>query len=188
MQKATVNKTLNPIKKLTLSAVLCALSLVLMSTIRFPIFPNATFYEMEFADVPILICSGILGPVYSIISLLVVCTIQTLVFSSGSGIIGFFMHFLSSGLMIIVVWILRNCIKGLKGVIISDILGVIVLTLVMIPMNMWMVSEYMKVSVSVFFESFLVVCVLFNLIKATCNLTIYSVIEKPVKKLFDRLR
>ncbi len=98
------------------------------------------------------------------------------------------MHFLSSGLMIIVVWILRNCIKGLKGVIISDIVGVIVLTLVMIPMNMWMVSEFMKVSVSVFFESFLVVCVLFNLIKATCNLTIYSVIEKPVKKLFDRLR
>ena len=46
--------------KLTTTAVLAALSIVLMFMIRFPIFPAAAFYEMEFADVPILVCSAVL--------------------------------------------------------------------------------------------------------------------------------
>ncbi len=185
---AQKNKSIKPIKKLTLSAVLCALSLVLMSTIRFPIFPSAAFYEMEFADVPILICSTVLGPGYSIVSLFIVCLVQTLFFSSGSTWIGFMMHFVSSGLMILVVWILRNCIKGLKGVIISDIVGVVVLTLVMIPLNMLMVTEFLHAPISVFFEQILVVCILFNIIKSTCNLTVFSLVETPLKKVFQKLR
>ena len=63
------------LQRLTIAAVLSALSLVLMATVRFPIFPSAPFYEMEFSDVPILICSGLLGPVYSIVALFIVCLI-----------------------------------------------------------------------------------------------------------------
>ena len=174
------------LQRLTLAAVLSALSLVLMATIRFPIFPSAPFYEMEFSDVPILVCSGLLGPVYAIISLFIVCLIQTLFFSSSSGFIGFVMHFVSSGLMILVVYLLRKHIKGFKGIVLSDICGVIVMTLVMIPMNMWLVSEFMNIDAKGFVEGFLWVCIGFNLIKATTNVTIYTILapEKIFKKLF----
>lgn len=174
------------LQRLTLAAVLSALSLVLMATIRFPIFPSAPFYEMEFSDVPILVCSGLLGPVYSTVSLFIVCLIQTLFFSSSSGFIGFVMHFVSSSLMIIVVYLIRKAVKGFRGIILSDICGVIVMTLVMIPMNMWLVSEFMNIDAKGFIDGFLWVCVGFNLIKATANVTIYTLLapEKLFKKLF----
>ncbi len=175
------------LQRLTTAAVLAALSLVLMATIRFPIFPNAAFYEMEFSDVPLLLSSTLLGPVYSILSLLVVCIIQAVTVSSGSGFIGFVMHFVSSSLTILVVWFVRKKLPGLKGVIVSGVLGVIVMTLIMIPMNMWMVSEFMGINVKGFVDGFLAVCVGFNLIKSTVNITIYSVLSPIVVKEFKKL-
>lgn len=175
------------LQRLTTAGVLAALSLVLMATVRFPIFPSAPFYEMEFSDVPILLCSSILGPVYSLITLFIVCLIQTLFFSSSSGIIGFVMHLVSSGLTILVVWFIRRKLNGIKGVLISDVLGVIVMTLIMIPMNMWMVSEFMGIDVKGFINGFLAVCIGFNLIKASVNLTIYSLISPIITKEFNKL-
>ena len=109
------------LQRLTTAGVLAALSLVLMVTIRFPIFPSAPFYEMEFADVPILVCSAVLGPVYALVSLFVVCLVQTLTVSASSGIIGFLMHFLSSGLMILTLYFIKKKISGIKGAIVSGI-------------------------------------------------------------------
>ena len=158
---------------------------MLMVTIRFPLF--TPFYEMEFSDVPILLCSSLLGPVFSIVTLFVVCLIQATTVSASSGIIGFFMHFVSSSLTILVVWFIRKKIEGLKGVLISNVLGVIVMTLIMIPMNMWMVSKFMGIDVQGFINGFLAVCVGFNLIKATANLTIYSLISPIICKEFNKL-
>ena len=175
------------IRRITICAVLSALSLVLMITIRFPIFPSAAFYEMEFSDVPILICSGLFGPVYAIVSLFFVCLIQALTVSAASGFIGFVMHFLSSGLMIITLYYLRKAIKGIKGVILSSILGIVVMTLVMIPMNMWLVGEFMGIDIKGFVEGFLAVCIGFNLIKASLNVTIYNLISPVVNKEFAKI-
>ena len=81
------------------------------------------------------------------------------------------------------------CFLSLKGicVLISNVLGVIVMTLVMIPMNMWMVSKFMGIDVQGFINGFLAVCVGFNLIKATVNLTIYSLISPIIYKEFNKL-
>ncbi len=175
------------LQRLTTAGVLAALSLVLMITVRFPIFPSAPFYEMEFSDVPILLCSSLLGPIYSIITLFVVCLIQATTVSASSGIIGFFMHFVSSSLTILVVYFVRKKIDGVKGILISNLLGVIVMTLVMIPMNMWMVSEFMGINVQGFIKGFLAVCVAFNLVKSTVNLTLYSLISPIISKEFNKL-
>ena len=143
------------LQRLTTAGVLAALSLVLMVTVRFPIFPSAPFYEMEFADVPILVCSAVLGPVYALISLFVVCLVQTLTVSASSGIIGFLMHFLSSGLMILTLYFIKKKISGVKGAIVSGICGVIVVVLVMIPMNIWLTSVFMNLDFNAFIKGFL---------------------------------
>lgn len=181
------------LQKLTTAAVLAALSIVLMVTVRFPIFPATPFYEMEFADVPILICSWILGPVYALISLLVVCVIQTLTVSSGSGIIGFLMHFLSSGLLIIILSLfkvkIRDC-SGAKSIIlrvVSALVGVIAVILVMIPMNIWLTSEFMGLPASEFFKAFLGYCVGFNAIKAGANVLIYNLLSPQLNKVYKKL-
>ena len=181
------------LQKLTTAAVLAALSIVLMVTVRFPIFPATPFYEMEFADVPILICSWILGPVYALVSFLVVCVIQTLTVSSGSGIIGFLMHFLSSGLLIIILSLfkvkIRDC-SGAKSIIlrvVSALVGVIAVILVMIPMNIWLTSEFMGLPASEFFKAFLGYCVGFNAIKAGANVLIYNLLSPQLNKVYKKL-
>ena len=185
LKKKYTNK--QKLQRLTTAAVLSALSLVLMATIRFPIFPSMPFYEMEFSDVPILLCSSLLGPVYSIISLFIVCLIQTLFFSSSSGFIGFVMHFVSSGLMILVVYFISKKIKGIKGALISGASGAVVMTLVMIPMNIWLTSVFMNLDLNAFVSGFLAVCVAFNLIKSSSNLLIYNLLSPKLVKEYTKL-
>lgn len=178
------------LQRLTTAGILSALSIVLMVTVRFSVFPSAPFYEMEFSDVPILICASVLGPVYAIVSLFVVCLIQTLTVSASSGFIGFLMHFLSSGLMILVMYFIRKKISDVKGVVVSAILGVLTVIIVMIPMNMWLTSEFMNLAVTDFLTGFLGVCIAFNAIKAGSNIIIYNLfapkITKEYNKLFNR--
>ncbi len=188
MKKTYTNR--QKLQRLTTAGILVALSIVLMLTTRFSIFPQASFYVMEFADVPILLCSSILGPVYSLISLFVVCLIQATAINSDTHIIGFIMHFLSSGLMILIVYFIRKKLSGIKGVLISNISGVIVMTLIMIPLNVLMVGVLYKMPAGSFFDAYLWYCIGFNLIKASANLSIYSIIApkliKEYNKLFNR--
>lgn len=175
------------LQRLTISAVLAALSIVLMVTIRFSIFPSAPFYEMEFADVPILVCSTLFGPIYGLVTLFVVCLIQALTVSASSGIIGFLMHFLSSGLMILTIYLLRKKFSGLKGVLLSSLCGVIVVVIVMIPMNIWLASVFMHMDAMSFIKGFLGVCVAFNFIKAGANVLIYNIIAPTLMKEYKKI-
>ncbi len=175
------------LQRLTTAGVLAALSLVLMVTVRFPVFPSAPFYEMEFADVPILVCSAVLGPVYALVSLFVVCLVQTLTVSASSGIIGFLMHFLSSGLMILTLYFIKKKISGIKGSIISGICGVLVVIIVMIPMNIWLTSVFMNLEFSAFIKGFLGVCIAFNFIKAGANILTYNIISPVILKEYKKL-
>ena len=185
------NSSKQKLQRLTTAAVLSALSLVLMVTIRFPIFPAAPFYEMEFADVPILICSTVLGPCYSLASLLVVCTIQALTVSASSGIIGFLMHFLSSGLMILTIYFIRKLFKDkgnrVQGVIASSLVGIVAVVVVMIPMNIWLTSAFMNLSLDAFVKDILKVCVAFNMIKAGCNILLFDILSPQIIKAYKSI-
>ncbi len=175
------------IRRVTVTAVLSALSIVLMATVRFPLFPSAAFYEMEFSDIPILVCSGLFGPVYALISLFTVCLIQAITVSSASGIIGFLMHFLSSGFMVLVIWLYRKKVPGKKGIILSSLAGITVMTFVMVPMNMLMVRVFLNIDMMAFLNSYMLVCVGFNIIKSAINITVYNLIIPKLKKEFNKL-
>ena len=175
------------IRRITVTAVLSALSIVLMATVRFPLFPSAAFYEMEFSDIPILVCSGLFGPVYALISLFTVCLIQAITVSSASGIIGFFMHFLSSGFMVLVIWLYRKKVPGKKGIILSTLAGITVMTFVMVPMNMLMVRVFLNIDMMTFLNSYMLVCVGFNIIKSAINISVFNLIIPSLKKEFDKL-
>ena len=175
------------IRRITVTAVLSALSIVLMATIRFPLFPSAAFYEMEFSDIPILVCSGLFGPVYALISLFTVCLIQAITVSSASGIIGFLMHFLSSGFMVLVIWLYRKKVPGKKGVILSSLAGITIMTFIMVPMNMLMVRVFLNIDMMAFLNTYMLVCVGFNIIKSAINITVFNLIIPKLKKEFNKL-
>ncbi len=171
--------------KLTVAAVLTALSLVLMATLRFPVFTS--FYELEFSDFPILVCTFLLGPLYGIVSLFIVCLIQTLTVSSFSGIIGFIMHFVASGAMILTVYFIKSKFASVKGTVISSVLGALIMTLIMIPMNIWLTSVFMQLPASEFIKGYLGFCVAFNLLKSVLNIVIFYASFSTVGKLYNKL-
>lgn len=171
--------------KITTAAVLTAMSTVFALTVRFPLF--TAFYEMEFSDFPLLVCTFLLGPVYGILSLLAVCLIQALTVSASSGIIGFIMHFAASGAMLLTVYFTKKKIGGIKGTVISSVLGVAVMVAVMIPMNIWLTSVFMKLPASEFISGYLGVCAAFNFIKSASNILLFSLTFKTLEKSFKKL-
>lgn len=97
------------------------------------------------------------------------------------------MHFVSSGAMILIVYFIRKKLGGIKGAVISGVLGVAVMVLIMIPMNIWLTTVFMGLPVNEFVKGFLGVCIAFNLIKASANVLIFSLTFPTLKKQFEKL-
>ena len=89
-----MNKNL---KKLTVMAMLCAVSVVLVYFIHFPLFPAAPFLEYDPADIPILIGTFSFGPLAGFILTAVTSLIQGFTVSAASGVYGIIMHIISTG-------------------------------------------------------------------------------------------
>lgn len=179
------NSAFLKIEKMCVAGLLAALSFVLMLVLRFPLF--TAFYELEFSDFPLLVCACAVGPAYSICALLAVCFIQTLTVSTSSGIIGFVMHFVSSAAMILIVYFVKTKLGGIKGIIVSAICGVAVMTAIMIPMNFWLTTKFMALPIEEFIKGYLVVCVAFNVIKSLSNIILFNVTVHGISKQFDKV-
>ncbi len=173
------------LQRLTTAAVLTAMSIVLMLAPRFSLFTN--FYEMEFSDIPLLICASVLGPGYALASLFIVSLIQWLAISPQSLYIGFIMHVLSSGVMIIIMYFVRKHINGIKGVIVSSFLSIIAVVIVMIPMNIWLASVFMGSTAAEFLSTLLWACVAFNAVKAGSNVVIFNLLSPAILKAYNKL-
>ncbi len=169
------------VTKITVAGVLAAMG-VILAMLRFPIFPAVPFYEMEFSDFPVLISTFLCGPVYGLCTLTVVCLIQALTVSASSGIIGFIMHLAASGCMILAVYFIKKAFKSKGGVVVSAVSGALVMTLVMIPMNIWLTTVFMNLPPKEFMSAYLIYCVIFNLIKSISNIVIFYLILPLINK------
>ena len=173
------------IQRLTVAAVFTAISFILMLLFRIPLFTS--FYELEFSDFPLLMCAFVVSPVYSVLALFIVSILQMLTVSSFSGLIGFVMHFVSSVAMILLVYFVRKRINGIKGVIISAFAGILVMTAVMIPMNIWLASEFMQLPAKEFISGYIGVCIAFNVIKSLCNIVLFNILYPVILKQYNKL-
>ncbi len=182
---ASGNKIKNNVTKITVAGVLAAMG-VILTMLRFPIFPAVPFYEMEFSDFPVLISTFLCGPVYGILTLFIVCLVQALTVSASSGIIGFVMHFVASGCMILTVYFIRKAIKTKVGIVVSSASGAAVMTLVMIPMNIWLTTVFMNLPPKEFMSAYLIYCVIFNLIKSILNIVIFYIVFPLLNKQIKR--
>ena len=89
-------------------AVLTALSVVSVMVIHLPIVPAATFLEYDIADIFVLLAGLLLGPLPGLAVLLVTCLIQALTVSASSGVYGFVMHLVASGMLVLPASLIYN--------------------------------------------------------------------------------
>lgn len=173
------------LRKLTTMAILTAVSVVLVALIHFPIIPAAAFLEYDPADIAILICGFAFGPVAGICVTLVAAVIQGLTVSASSGIYGIIMHIIATSALVLTSSLIYKNNKTKKGALISVICGILAMTLVMIPANIFITPEFMGAPRQAVIQ-LLPAIILFNLIKAGINGFVTFIIYKKISHLIHR--
>ena len=174
-------KERNKTKKIVTLGMLCASSIVLMMTVRFPIFPSAAFLEYEPMDIPLLIAGFHFGPLAGFMTVVVSSLIQALTVSAGiGGWVGAIMHIISSGTLVVVSSLIYRKNKTISQAIIALMAGVLAMTMVMVPANLVMTTKFYGVPFETVSAMILPVIVPFNLIKAGVNSVLAFFVYKPV--------
>lgn len=162
-----------------------AISVVLMMLLRIPLIPTAPFLEYDMADIPIIIGTLLFGLPAGFIILLVVSIIQSFLFG-GNGFIGLIMHFISSGAFITCVALFYGRKQKFKSAIIGISIGIIAMTILMIPMNYIFTVNFYGIPKEVLDSLIWPAIVPFNLLKGIINgiaaLTIFSALQPFIKK------
>ena len=118
--------------KMTVTAMLSAVSAVLMFIeISVPIMPS--FIKLDISELPALLASFSLGPVYGVI----VCLIKNLVnltHTTSSGV-GELCNFLLGAVFVFTTGIVYNKMKNRKGALVGSLIGALVMAAMSLPIN-----------------------------------------------------
>ena len=166
--------------------MLTAVSIVLVTTIHLPLIPAAPFLEYDPADIPVMIGAMMLGPVPGLIILLAVCIIQALTVSASSGIIGFFMHFIASSVLVLVAAGIYSRKKTIINLIIGLVAGSVAMTVVMIPLNLIFTGIFMGAGTQAVVQMLIPAIIPFNLLKAGINSAITFAVFTPISHILKK--
>ena len=174
------------LRKLTAMGMLCAISVVLVWLIHFPIFPAAAFLEYDPADIPIFIGTFSFGPLAGLLLTVVTSIIQGTTVSAASGVYGIIMHTISTGSFCLASGLTYKKLHTKKGAAIALVVGTITMTLVMIPANLFITPYFMGAPVSVIKDLLLPAIIPFNFTKAAVNSGLTFFLYKRISKLWER--
>lgn len=172
-----------PIKKLTTSAMLTAVA-VILGFFSFPIFGQVAFLEYDLCDVVILITSFSLGPVYGVCSSVVVALIQGFLLDK-SGIFGFIMNIFSTVSFILPASLIYLKMKTKKGAVISLGVGSVAVIIVMTLFNYIITPVYMGLPDGAI-NAYIPFILLFNFVKAAANSVITFFLYKHIGKVIKK--
>ena len=174
-------------KRLVTLAMLIAISIVLMMLVRFPLFPAVPYLEYEPMDLPLLIAGFQFGWVSGLICVVLSALIQGFTVSAAiGGFVGVLMHIISSGTLVIVSSFIYKKNQTNKGLILAIVFGILAMTLVMIPANLIITTNFYGVPLDVVKGMLIPVIIPFNLLKAGINGALSFIVYKPLKKVLDK--
>ncbi len=168
------------IRKLTVMAMLVAISVILVSLVHFPLFPAAAFLEYDPADIPILIGAFTYGPWAGLLLTIAASAVQALTVSAQSGLYGFLMHVISTSILCITAGVIYRFHHTRKGAAIALACGTLAMGLGMMIANHFITPIFMSVPTAVVDSMLLPVFLPFNLLKAGINSIITFLIYKTV--------
>ena len=169
-------------RRLCVSGMLIALSIVSVMIVRLPIFPAVSFLEYDPADIFIFLGTFLYGPTVGILLTVATALLQGFTVSASSGVYGVIMHILSTGSYVIVAGITYSRQRTLNGAIISMVLGTAISLIVMFLANLIVTPIFMGVSVEVVW-SLMIWILLFNIVKPLINSIITFALYKGVGRL-----
>jgi riboflavin transporter FmnP len=191
------NSLRNHINKLSLAGIISGISMVLVLP-SFSVFPAASFLEYNPSDIPIVIASFTMGPLWGILISIVVSAIQALTISAKSGMYGFLMHVSATCIFAFVSgMIFASTKKKRKDIFNSDsiyatrlwislIVGGILSALAMIPMNLIFVPLFMGGTYKDVVPMLTAAIIPFNMIKMALNCVGTGIVFTATKKVLNK--
>ena len=177
-----MSNTKTNIKKISVTAVLCALAYLCMFVFRFKV----SFLTFDFKDAILAVIAFLYGPVYGIVSALVVALTE-LISVSDTGVYGFIMNFLSSAAFAGVCGVFYKYKRTLWGAVTGALCAMLVMTAVMLIANAFITPLYMKVPQSVVIGMIPSLLLPFNLLKGAFNAAITMIIYKPITSALKKM-
>lgn len=129
-----MTKTHNRIRELTVTAMLCAVATILMFLDFSLPMVIPSFVKMDVSELPALLASFSLGPVYGI----AVCLVKNLfnvIFHGTTGGIGELCNFLIGASFVGTAGVIYRFHKTRKGAVIAALVGAVVMAAVSVPVN-----------------------------------------------------
>lgn len=167
------------LKKTVRIALLCAISVIMVCLVRFPLIPGVTFLEYDPADICLLLAALSYGTVYGLLATAAVSVIQGLTVSAASGIIGIVMHIIATGTFAAVTSL---TFKRDGRYVKSLALGALSMVLVMIPLNLVLTGIFMGTGVDTVAKMLIPAIIPFNAAKAGINAAVTAVLYKRLAK------
>lgn len=175
-----MNQNRQKIKKLTVTAMFCALAFVL-TYIKIPVM----FLSLEIKDSMIVLCTLLFGPLSGLVIAILVPLLELMTHSS-TGVYGLIMNILSSVTFAMVTGLIYKYKKSFYGAIAALISGVFAVTAVMVLANLFITPYYMGTTMQAVATLIPKVLLPFNLVKATLNGAIVLLLYKPMSTILKR--
>lgn len=167
-------------QKLVRVSLLCAISVILVYFIHFPLVPSAPFLEYDPADISIILTGLSYGTGWGLLATVITSLIQGLTVSSASGWIGIVMHIVSTGVFVTVT---SSIYQKSSKLTLSLIPGVIAMVLIMIPINLIFTGIFMNAGVMAVAKMLIPAIIPFNLLKAGINALVAGLIFTRIKNI-----
>lgn len=168
-------------KELTMIAMLCALSYVIMlvSQILPPMIPATPFLKYDPKDITIVIGGFIFGPLAAF-SISAVVSLIEMVTVSDTGIIGLIMNIVSTCAFACTAAVIYKKKHTLNGAVIGLVSGSLAMTAVMLLWNYLLTPIYMGIPRQAVTQILVPAILPFNLIKCGLNSAITLLVYKPL--------
>lgn len=166
----------NKTQKITIIAMLCAVTYVVMVVGRIPVF---AFLKYDPSDIIVTLGGLIWGPMTAFIVSVIVALLE-MVTVSETGIIGCIMNIISSAAFACTVSVIYKKKHTLSGAVAGLVSGCIAMTIVMILWNYLVTPFYMGYPREAVVEMLLPVFLPFNLLKGGLNAAFTFLLYKPV--------
>lgn len=163
-------------KKLTLLAMLCALSYLAVALIRIPV---VLFLKYEPKDVIVTLGGLLFGPLASLSISVVVSTIEAITISE-TGLIGLLMNILSTCSFACTATYIYQKKHTMQGAVIGLVTGGGVMVVVMLLWNYLITPLYMGYPREAVAAMLLPAFLPFNLLKGAINTTLTLLLYKPI--------
>lgn len=170
------------LKKLSVTAMLCALAYICMFIFKFKV----GFLTFDLKDAVLTVVAFLYGPIYGVVSSILVALLE-FVSVSDTGVYGLIMNALSSAVFTATCGLIYKYRRTLLSAVLGSISAVFAMTAVMLVANIFITPFYMGVGRAEVASMIPTLLLPFNIIKGIVNAAITMIIYKPITSALKKV-